>query len=53
LQNILRDVVSKRHGGRKIPPLSAETRQRCWQQLEDDVLRLEKLLQRDLSQWQP
>ena len=53
LQNTLRDMVSKKGGGRKIPPLSFETRMHCWSQLKDDVTKLEGLLGRDLSLWKP
>jgi len=53
LQNILRDAFSKRHGGRKIPLLSQATKAYCWQQLQDDVKRLEQMLERDLSHWKP
>ncbi|VAW54786.1 Sulfotransferase [hydrothermal vent metagenome] len=51
LQNALRDIVSKRRGGRKIPMLSQEIKLFCWQQLQDDVKYLEVLLERDLSHW--
>jgi len=53
VQNILRDVISKRHDGRKIPSLSFEIKDRCWQQLQGDVRQLEQLLERDLSHWKP
>lgn len=52
-QNILRDIVSKRKGGRRIPALSLETKSLCWDRLKDDVVKLEKLLDRDLSGWAP
>lgn len=53
IQNILRDLVSRKGDGRDIPPLDFEVRNFCWEHLEADVQLLEKLLGRDLSNWKP
>lgn len=53
MQNHLRDRLSRKGGGTEIPPLDTDTRMFCWELLKEDVQVLEKLLDKDLSGWNP